>query len=107
MLGFKLKEIDFLFNNVKIISLMPYLGIHGKNNNFKGWKRSFFTALEYGKTYNYIIHIEYDLRVQYINKFTKYFTVNGTFAAYCNTYRFIETACMILNDKNKNELLIS
>jgi hypothetical protein len=78
------------------------LGIHGPDNNFKGWKRSVVSALKKGRQYDYIIHNEYDLRIQNITKFNEYLKRPGFYCGFCKTYNFIETACMILNDKQKN-----
>ena len=96
-----------MFEHVKIINHAPVLGIHGKDNNFKGWKRSIISALKTGRNYDYIVHNEYDLRVQNIAKFNEYIKKPGFYCAFCNTYNFIETACMILNDKSKNEGIIN
>ena len=102
---------EFKIPNVEIINLQPHLG---RESTFvmTGWKRSFFHGLNYAveKNYKYISHIESDLwiRPERIKKFIEFFKKENVFlTGNCRTFHIPETAIMVMNNKNANNLLLS
>lgn len=96
---------DMALLNLKFVNQTPKLG---RTNAivFQGWKRSLKTALEYGRTYKYIIHIENDVKILNAEKILKYMKEPGTYLGICKSYGFAESAFMILNDREANQRLI-
>jgi hypothetical protein len=80
---FNLNDINFLFDQVTIVNHTPIVGINGPNNNCNGWNRSIVSALKLRRNYNYIIHNEYDLRIQNLYRFTPYINQSGFYCAFC------------------------
>lgn len=96
---------DISLLNVKFINIIPKIG---RNSiiEFQGWKRSFKLALEYGRNYDHILHMQNDVKILHPQKIINYLTKPGYYLGYCKTYGFVETALMILNDKEINEKFI-
>lgn len=98
-------KIDKNLLNIKFINLLPKLG-RKSLIKFQGWKRSFKTALQYGRKYDCVLHIQNDVKILHNEKILHYITKPGYYVGYCKTYSFVETAFMILNDKEINEKFI-
>lgn len=106
-----LPEID----NVEVINNNPILGrITPDGGNFPGWKRSFVTALKYfiNSNYKYLVHIENDVKINTnklnnVETLQKYFQTDGLYISFSHEYHFLESAFMILNDKQFVQELIN
>lgn len=96
---------DLSLVNVKFVNQTPKLG-RASVAVFQGWKRSLKTALEYGRAYKYIIHIENDVKILHTDKIFKYMKEPGVYMGVCRKYGFPETAFMILNDQEVNAEIV-
>ena len=98
-------NIDKDLLNLNFVNLLPKLG-RTSIIKFQGWKRSFKTALEYGRNYDYLIHIENDVKILNTKNILEYATKPGYYLGHCKTYGFVETAFIILNNKELNQKFI-
>jgi hypothetical protein len=93
------------FIGLNFVILTPRLG-RSTCVRFEGWRRSFKTALEVGRKYNHILHIENDVKILHTETIFNYVMKDGFYVGWCKSQGFVETALMILNDKELNEKLI-
>ena len=98
-------KIDKELLEINFVNILPKLG-RQSSFVFPGWRRSFKTALEYGRKYDYIIHIENDVKIEHIEKILEYLMKPGYWLGKIKEYGTPETAFMILNDKDQNEKII-
>ena len=96
---------DMSLLDLKFVNQTPKLG-RSSVSVFQGWKRSLKTALEYGRAYKYIIHIENDVKILHTEKILAYMKEPGSYLGVCTKYGFPETAFMILNDQEANAKII-
>ena len=94
------------FIGITFICLTPRLGFRGVGR-FDGWRRSLKAALEFSRMYNHCVHIESDVKILHTENIFKYIKEDGFFAGLCKMCNFVETAFMILNDKEVNEKIIA
>ncbi len=83
----------------EFIQLTPKLG-RSSIVKFEGYKRSFAEALKFLQDYEFITLCETDVRLCNFDKLEEYRFKNGLFSSIDERHHFIETAFMILNDKN-------
>lgn len=98
-------NVDKKLLNISFINLTPKLG-RKSLSEFPGWKRSFRSALEVGREYDYILHIENDLKILNAEKLKEYIFKPGYYVGRNKIFNFFDTTFMILNDKNLNEKFI-
>ena len=88
------------------VNLTPKLG-RSSVDVFPGWKRSLKAALQHGRAYKYVIHIENDVKILNTDKIFQYMKEPGMYVGVCKKYGFIETAFMILNDRDVNRRIVA
>lgn len=93
------------FAGLTFVCLTPKLGHRGVGR-FDGWRRSFKSALEMSRMYNHCLHIENDVKILHTAKIFEYIEEDGFFVGWCKMCGFVETAFMILNDKDVNERIL-
>lgn len=94
----------YLREKIHFIELCPSLG-RSSVLKFEGFKRSFGFMMDYLKGYEFVSHVESDIKIINIDKFKKYQITPGLFSAICEKYGFLESAFLILNDKNYRQFL--
>lgn len=99
-------NIDKNLLNINFINLTPKLG-RKSLPEFPGWKRSFRFALEVGREYNYILHIENDLKILNAEKILNYLFKPGYYVGRNKIFDYFDTTIMILNNKELNEKFIN
>ncbi|MBR4316829.1 MAG: hypothetical protein IKP65_07715 [Alphaproteobacteria bacterium] len=100
-------ELNNLNNvNITFFNFTPILG-RITCGNFPGYRRSFGQMMNeaLNRGYDYVIHIENDVQVINFDKIRPYLRKKGLYASFNQRYNFIESAFLILNDKNAIETL--
>lgn len=97
--------VDFKYKSLNVVNIKPHIG-RSSNSIFQGWKRSFRYALEFGRNYDYILHIQNDVKILHTEKIFQYLTKPGYYIGHCKLHNFVQTAFMILNDKELNQKFI-
>lgn len=87
---------------VEVVSLHPPLGRPSPDSHvFPGWKRSFAEGIMRGVGYKYLAHVENDVVILNMDKFLKVAKSAGVHCGWTAIYNFIETAILVLNDKER------
>lgn len=100
-------QIQQKIQNVQIIGFQPVFGRDWKKGTFAGWKRSFIQACKYylNSEYKYFVHIQNDVKFNNVYKLDsiknirRYLTMQGLYISQCNQHCFLQSAFMILNDR--------
>ena len=93
----KFPKID----GVEIIAIQPALGRPSPDSHvFPGWKRSFAEGIMQGIGYKHLAHVENDVAILNMDKFLKVATSQGVHCGWTCIYNFVESAILVLNDKD-------